>query len=203
MRFTSEIYSNIDKEWDLLKGHEFGLINVICPAVTFVCNPSALQKLCNYIMEEYTIGLEKNIKKYEEKYVSIGQPGGICDMTHFSTYNKANKTIYDLSRFINNSTYDLNIREATNSFNVEDLTTDEKLGFQIDSSTGLKKISWKNGNPYGILKESNKKIQLKSLHFQGAAKKYMPLFYRGSNLLRWDFLKNHYKEQIVSFLKKK
>jgi hypothetical protein len=195
------LFSDISKDWDLLKGYDFALINIICPAVTFVCNPTALQKLCDFITEEYTIRLEKNIKKYEDKFVSKGNPGGIGDMTHFGTFNEAYKTVYDLSRFVNNSTFDLNIRESKNTTDSIDLTTDEQLGFKIDQSTELKKISWKDGKPYGILNENNKKILLKSLHFQGAAKGNMPFFYRGSMLLRWNFLTNFYKERIMSTLK--
>jgi hypothetical protein len=197
------LFSDVSKEWDLMKGYDFALINTICPAVTFVCKPSSLQKLCNFITEEYTIRLEKNIKKYEDKFVAKGNPGGIGDMTHFGTFNEAYKTVYDLSRFINDSTYDLNIREEKNTTDKNDLTIDEKLGFEIDNSTGLKKVSWKDGKPFGILNQNNKKIFLKSLHFQGIAKGAMPFFYRGSMLLRWKFIKSHYKDRLISILNKR
>lgn len=196
------LYTNISSEWDLLKGFDFALVDIICPAVTFVCNPNALQKLCNFITEEYTVRLEKNIKKYEEKFVIPGNPGGIGDMTHFGTFNEAYKTVYDLSRFKNNSTFDLNIRADVNSSNSKDLTPDEKLGFKINSSTELKVVTWQNGKPYGTIKESNKKILLKSLHFQGAAKGNMAFFYRGSSLLKWKFIKAFYKEKIIQMIKK-
>lgn len=197
------LFSDISKDWDLIKEYDFALIDIICPAVTFICNPLSLQKLCNFITEEYTVRLEKNIKKYEDKFVSKGNTGGIGDMTHFGTFNEAYKTIYDLSRFIDNSTFDLNIKESNNTTNSTELSTDEKLGFKIDKNTGLKKVLWKDGKPFGILNDNNKNILLKSLHFQGNSKPFMQLFYRGSTNLRWNFLKSYYKNRFISYFKKK
>jgi len=195
------LYTNISSEWDMLKGFDFALINFICPAVTFVCNPNSLQKLCNFITEEYTIRLEKNIKKYEERFVIPGKPGGIGDMTHFGTFNEAYKSIYDLSKFINNATFDINIRAELNSNFSDDLTPDEKSGFKIDSSTELKVITWKDGKPYGIIKNNNKNILLKSLHFQGSAKWNMAFFYRGSFMTRFYLIKSFYKEKLIVIIK--
>jgi hypothetical protein len=197
------LYTDISKEWENLNNFDFALIDIICPAVIFVCNSSALQKLCDFIIEEYTTRLEKNIRKYEENFVALGKEGGIGDMTHFGTYNESFKTVYDLSRFKNNSTYDLNMRDSKNSNHSFNLNEDEKLGFKLNKSTGLKKISWSNGKPCGSLNETNKKIILKSLHFQGNTKPFMHLFYRGSNNIRWNFLKSYYKNRLIAFLKKR
>ncbi len=44
-------------------------------------------------------------------------------------------------------------------------------GFEM--SNGIKKVIWKNGEPYGIHARLGKHIKFNSLHFQGKAKRIM------------------------------
>jgi len=194
------LYSDISSDWNMLKGYDFGLINILCPAVTFICSQSSLQKFCNYINEEYTENLENTVKSYKERFIDTGNIGGICDMTHFSTFHDKFNSILDLSRIENNSTYDLNIRDHINS-NATDISSEEAEGYKMNSKTGFKSIFWEKGIPYCKLNATNRAIQFKSLHFQGIAKAEMPYYYQGELSLKLNFIKTNLSERFAAFRK--
>jgi hypothetical protein len=194
------LYLDVSTDWNRLEGYDFGLINILCPAVTYICSQSSLQKFCNYVNEEYTVNLENTVNSYKERFIDTGNIGGICDMTHFSTFHTKFNTIYDLSRIENDTTYDISIRDSINT-NAIDITPEEAAGYKMNSKNGFKSIYWEKGIPYCKLNATNRAIQFKSLHFQGIAKVEMPYYYQGELSLKLKFIKNNLSERFAAFRK--
>jgi hypothetical protein len=119
-------------------------------------------------------------------------PGGIGDMSQFSMFGKMYNSIYDLSRIDNGSTWDTTLQVAVNTIRgaeAKPLTPDEANGYEFDKEKGIKKIRLIRGKPYGFLKGSGKKIEFKSLHFQGAAKKYIPYYFTGNVFHKFRYIR--------------
>jgi hypothetical protein len=192
------LYTDISKEWQMLEGFDLGLVNINCPAVTFIKSQHALESFCNYMYEEYSRNLDNLKLKYQNNFVDNAKLGGICDMTHLNSYNEKFNTIFDLSRINNNSTYDVNIRANINSANIPKQLIDEADGYIRNSYSGFKAIYWKNGIPYCKLVQNKKEIQFKSLHFQGNAKKKMAYFFQGNYLQKLGFIKTNFYERLLT-----
>ena len=92
--------------------------------------------------------------------------GGVCDMTAFQLYSELNfGQVGEASHIIDDSVYDPNINMAHPGFEMEN---------------GIKKIIWKNGQPYGKHIRTGREIKFNSLHFNGRAKELMSQCYSGN-----------------------
>lgn len=92
-----------------------------------------------------------------------GMAGGACDNTAFDFYcYERFGEIGDTAQIIDDSVYD-------------PAMTRPHPGFEMEN--GIKKIIWKDGNPYGIQLRTGKEIKFNSLHFQGKAKSLISQYY--------------------------
>ena len=73
--------------------------------------------------------------------------------------------IGEVAKVIDGAVYDPNINLAAPGF---------------EMSNGIKRVFWKNTDPYGIYLRTGEQVRFSSLHFQGGnAKRLISQFYRG------------------------
>lgn len=132
-----------------------------------------LEKLCTFIIDEYTKGLEE-LKLKWQWHISSKAPGGICDMTLLYLFYRQNEDkIVNLAQTFNETfTFDSNINSPENYFQNEFSMTRK---FFIS----IKNVFFENKIPYSKNLVLNKNIKLFALHCQGKAKILMFIFYKG------------------------
>jgi hypothetical protein len=112
---------------------------------------SILGRFCDFVMEIYST---EKIKVLEEKWNYHQQNnilGGICDMTLLYLFSKE-INFYPLSKVTNGIAFDHNVCVSENYY--PDEYEMEKAGDRL-----IKKITWKNGQPYGNNKILNEQIR--------------------------------------------
>ena len=127
----------------------------------------ALEDFTSFCREAY--GNKEIREKLEQKFkwqVDNNQAGGICDMTLLYLWSKDKPKIANLSRVMNGMTVEHCINISTNYFEDE---------YQMQMNA--KKITFKNGVPYGFNKVLNQEIRFLCIHCQGASKGLMKFFY--------------------------
>jgi hypothetical protein len=177
------LYHNVSSDWHYLNNYDFANLDKIWPSVTFFPNVLSISKFCDFLIFQYKNNLDYLKIRYKEEFLDKNIEGGIGDMSHFGMYHDKYNNIFDLSIIINNSTYDTNINDSINSrrnFKNQSILAEDKDGYLFNSILNIKKIIINDKKPYGFLRFNNKKIQFKSIHFQGSSKKYIPYFYTGN-----------------------
>ncbi len=163
-----------------IAGHEFGLCIPDAqepfrwsafPHVLYWTRP-VIQRFCDFLLDVYTD--PKAFTPFQEKWnyhIKNGLSGGLCDMTALYRFAHA----HGLSRtanFLNishDTTIDLNLNKAEN----ESPNAYEMAG-------PLKRLDWSEAPyPHGYHLRLKRPIAFLALHCQGAAKAYIPAFYRG------------------------
>ncbi len=115
-----------------------------------------LGKFCDFILQIYSSGEKTPLDEKWEYHTKNNIPGGICDMTLLYLFSK-NINFYPLSKVQDNLAFDGNILVPDNYFNDE-----YEMIVTTDGRT-IKKISWKDGMPYGSNKVLNKEIRFVAL----------------------------------------
>jgi hypothetical protein len=104
------LYYDVSSDWYLLKNYDFANLDLIWPAVTFIPNVTSITKFCEFIIYQYTHNITFLKNRFIVEFINKKIDGGIGDMSHFGMYNQKYKSIFDLSRIINDCTYDTNIK---------------------------------------------------------------------------------------------
>jgi len=124
----------------------------------FISGTDTLSSFCKFIESAYSD--QNSINQLEEKYKFFKQThpaGGISDMTFFTEFRTANPgKVCDISEPMEGKMFDITIT----------YTKDCK------EENGLKSLTWKDKRPFTRNKDGQE-IEMRSLHFQGASKKYM------------------------------
>lgn len=190
------LYHDVSNDWNLLENFDFANLDIIVPAVTYIPKPNSLIKFCNFLIEQYTINLELIKARYISNFVNKNIYGGIGDMSQFSMFNEKYQSTFNLSRVLNNSTYDCCVNGSINSTKYTEsnpLSGDDLQGYLMDEKRGIKKLIMKDGIPHGILKLSKKEIKFKSIHFQGQTKKFIPYYFAGNFFKKLIFIRRFKK----------
>ena len=155
------LYHNISDDKDFFKNYIFTLIlrSVGC---TSYFTTSGLKMFCKFLFEIYQKKDSYEFAKIASHYKvrqEFNLPGGVCDMTlfeYFARY-KCSVGVGELSNIHNDTTYDHNINDSDNMYEFD----------------GIKKIEFIDKKPYCYSPVLDKKIQFKSIHFQGGSKHLM------------------------------
>lgn len=143
---------------------------------TFIFNSDILRQFCNFCLSVYT---QKNsaeytiLRQHYEKRQAADLTGGVCDMNLWHLFYINHKDeIFDTYNLVKENVFlDINITSAKSP----------KYIFE-SSANGWKKVTWRNGKPYGkIVEPVEKEVFYACLHFQGFAKEKMPEYttYKG------------------------
>src|SRR4029453_7426083 len=96
-----------------------------------------------------------------------GPPGGACDITALQLYNELHfGEIGEVTQVIDGSVYDPAITVPVPGFEMEN---------------GIKKLTGKDGIPYGKHVRTGEQVRFNSLHCQGQTKHLMGQYYRQNN----------------------
>lgn len=128
----------------------------------------ALKEFCNFALDTFL--QQEWLNMYRQKWswdVENKKPGGICDMVAlYLFWREYNTSITNLCEEYGDGTFDHNFNSASNF--LED---------EYELQNGHKAVNFLNGKP--IFFKAKKKIFAHAIHFQGMAKKYIPVYYRG------------------------
>jgi hypothetical protein len=125
----------------------------------FVSSREVLNEFCNSMMEAYTCEnahhiLEEKYRKFRESH----EAGGISDMTFFTEFREQHPDkVLDISVPMNGMAYDIAMAYI-------EFTRNEN---------GIKKVVQKPDGRLMVFQRGFGDLELRSLHFQGEAKKYM------------------------------
>lgn len=138
-----------------------------------------LGEFCDFCIRTYTE--DAYLSRYREKLAwhdLNGIRGGINDMTTLYLFWEQNKhRITNLSISRNGAVVDHNVA----------FTSNHKANEYV-SANGMKKIEVRDEHAYFFKTGSNEPIQVHSIHFQGARKPMMPVYYTGPSFpgKRWS-----------------
>jgi hypothetical protein len=140
----------------------------ICPAVTYIRDPTVLQEI-----EASMVQIYSNPKEIENMRVSTEELvrkklGGVSDMLLLARYaHQLGEGVFNLWEPGKDGLVDINIAQAA--------------GFRLRE--GLKEIEFRDKQPYGFYEPTQRWVRLSTLHFVGASKKKMHQYLgRPSNL---------------------
>ena len=163
------LYADVTKDWKKFEQFDFTLCWNSIGCVFFLNRLKGLDEFCQFLMDIYC----SQNKFYYDRMVAHYAvrkkhhlAGGACDMTAFQFYSEGNfGQMGEASHIIDGSVYDPNINMPHPGFEMEN---------------GIKKIIWKNRQPYGKHLRTGEEIRFNSLHFNGRAKKLMSQYYTGN-----------------------
>jgi len=156
------LYANVTEEINKFSRFDFTLCWNTIGCVFFLNRLEGLNSFCDFLMDLYS---KKDPYTYDRIVAHFaarrkhGLPGGACDMTALQLYNELNfGRVGEASYVVDGSVYDPNINMPHPGFEMEN---------------GVKKITWKQGMPFGRYIRTGEEIRFNSLHFNGKAKRLM------------------------------
>lgn len=180
------LYDNIT-EFDNkhLKQYDYALCSTHTNNVTggqSIWNRDVLGKFVDFIFEFY----KTQKHAMENWYKTYKQDGGICDMTllYYFCHNEKkfqglrlpNLPYFtkDMTQVFNNEvTCDLHIASPGNQLHPDDYTM-----IKFPNGHSIKKLEFKNGQPYCLNKRLNKRIRFILIHFTGINKQFIDQYYK-------------------------
>jgi hypothetical protein len=156
------LYANITDDLRKFSRFDFTLCWNTIGCVFFLNRPEGLDNFCDFLMKIYS----KKDRYHYDKMISHFAvrrkhrlPGGVCDMTALQLFNELHfGQVGEASHIVDGSVYDPNINMTHPGFEMEN---------------GIKRIVWKDGQPYGRFLRTGEEIKFNSLHFNGRAKRLM------------------------------
>ena len=153
------------KKFDL---YDFTLSHGMSGCTCFVNRVGAIEEYCQLVWDIYSGKDGYNYNKLVSHYAvrkRNGLDGGACDMTVFELFRTERfGSIGEAGLIIDGSVYDPNISLPVPGFEMQD---------------GIKKVTWRDGLPYGRHLRTGQDVRLNSLQFQGRMKHLMQRFYTG------------------------
>jgi hypothetical protein len=160
-------FGNIEE--DARRFSSFGMtVAGISGHSNFINRMEDLSEFCAFIRNAYTgenalQTLENKYKKFRETH----EAGGISDMTFFTEYREEfPDRILDIGKPIEGMTYDIAMAYIEFSRN----------------ENGIKKVEKQNDGRLQVFMRGEGTVEMRSLHFQGEAKKYMKAHLFGTPL---------------------
>jgi hypothetical protein len=160
------LYTDVTNDARKFDEFDFTLCWDAVGCVFFLNRLQGLEQFCEFVTDIYS----KKEKYQYDRMVSHfavrtkhGLPGGACDMTAFQFFREINfGQVGEASRVIDGSVYDPNINMPN-------------PGFVMDHE--VKKITWRDRQPYGTYVRTGQEVRFNSLHFNGSAKRLMRQYY--------------------------
>lgn len=145
---------------DAQRFQNFGMtVAGISGHTNFIYGRETLALFCRHILDAYV--QPDGIAMLEDKYKLFRlshQAGGISDMTFFTEFRASNPDlVLDISEPIESKMFDITITYTHG----------------VKAEGGIKKLIWRENKPYAELLNGSE-VEMRSLHFQGDSKLYMP-----------------------------
>jgi hypothetical protein len=161
------LYADVTEDARKFKHCDFTLSHGMIGCTFFLNRLDALTEFCDFLVDIYA-GKEKYaydrlVAHFTARRMN-GLSGGACDMTAFQLYHERHfGRIGEVTQVIDGSVYDPAITVPVPGFEMED---------------GIKKLTWKDGIPYGTYVTTGAQVRFNSLHLQGQTKHLMGQYYR-------------------------
>ena len=161
------LYADVTEDSKKFKHFDFTLSHAMIGCTFFLNRLDALTRFCDFLVDIYAgkdkYAYDRLVAHFTARRMN-GLPGGACDMTAFQLYNELHfGEIGEVTQVIDGSVYDPAI-------------TSPVPGFEMQN--GIKKLTWKNGVPYGTYVRTGEQVRFNSLHLQGQTKHLMSQYYR-------------------------
>jgi hypothetical protein len=167
------LYTDVTEDRKKFAQFDFTLCWHTIGCVVFLNRVEGLDAFCQFVTDIFS----KKDRYHYDKMVShyaVRQknqlPGGACDMTALQLYNQANfGLVGEAANVIGGSFYDPNMNAPHPGFEMSD---------------GLKKVIWRDQQPYGRYLRTGDEVRFNSMHFQGEeTKRWMRVYYTGDRSL--------------------
>ncbi len=161
------LYADVTEDSRKFKHFDFTVSHGMIGCTFFLNRLDALTEFCDFMGDIYA-GKEKYaydrfVAHFTARRMN-GLSGGACDMTAFQLYNELHfGEIGEVTQVIDGSVYDPAITVSVPGFEMEN---------------GIKKLTWKDGIPYGTHVRTGEQVRFNSLHLQGQTKHLMGQYYR-------------------------
>lgn len=144
------LYENMHLERYALYEYDLAIAGVAPPAL--VNNIDALAGFCEFAKQCYADpALLRWLEERFARMQAAGLRGGNCDMTVWELFrDRTGWKLHDLSQRRDGAVYDRGILESD--------------GFEMDGH--IKRIFWREGQPYGQPIDGGEPVRFKGLHFQ-------------------------------------
>ena len=161
------LYTDVTEDSRKFERFDFTLCQMISGCTFFLNRINALTEFCDFLIDIYT-GKDKYVYDKMVAHFTARRmnrlSGGVCDMTAFQLYHELHfGEIGEAAQIIDGSVYDPAITSSVPGFEMEN---------------GIKKLTWKDGIPYGTHVRTGEQVRLNSLQFQGQTKHLMGQYYR-------------------------
>ena len=161
------LYADVTEDSRKFKHYDFTLSHAMIGCTFFLNRLDGLTAFCDFLVDIYAgkdkYAYDRLVAHFTARRMN-GLPGGACDMTAFQLYNELHfGEIGEVTQVIDGSVYDPAI-------------TSPVPGFEMHN--GIKKLTWKDGVPYGTHVRTGEQIRFNSLHLQGHTKHLMGHYYR-------------------------
>jgi hypothetical protein len=164
------LYADVTEEQKKFEQFDFTLSYYTSGCTFFLNRVEALDAFCQFLTDIYTKKKHYYYDRMLAQYATFrknGLAGGACDMTAFDLYRFDHfGEIGEVAQIIDDSVYDPSINVP-------------QPGLEMEN--GIKKIIWKNDDPYGIRLRTAKEIKFNSLQFQGETKHLIGQYYTGGS----------------------
>ena len=139
--------------------------------VNFISHVSALHKYCQLVINSYNNSLDETCKAGSLFTLAMQKDSGlnVSDMTFFYDYNK----LYPQSLRA--------IDIPTEGIACFDISMEDTREFSSNGN-GFKQVKWEEKQPFCKYLATETWVPMAALHFQGRAKKLIPLFFRYSSV---------------------
>jgi hypothetical protein len=163
------LYTDVTEDRKKFAQFDFTLCWHTIGCVVFLNRIEGLEAFCQFVTDIYS----KKDRYHYDKMVShyaVRQKndltGGACDMTALQLYNEANfGQVGEAANVMSGSFYDPNMNAP-------------HPGFEM--SEGIKKVIWRDQQPYGRFLRTGDEVRFNSMHFQGEqTKRWMRSYYTG------------------------
>jgi hypothetical protein len=129
-----------------------------------------LMEFCEFAIESFSD--RRYLSLYEEKWhwhQHHHLDGGICDMTTFYLFwLERGSSIFNFAQQHDRHIFDNNMNSAANY-----------VANEFETDKGIKKVSFVNERAMLTASRDGQQVRVHGCHFQGAAKQYIPAYYRG------------------------
>lgn len=159
------LYTDVTQDMKKFHRFDFTLCWNMVGCVFFVNRRQGLETFCRFAMDLYTKRHPYHYDRMVAHYAVRQRhqlTGGVCDMTALQLYAEINfGSVGEASHIIDGAVYDPGIATPHPGFEMEN---------------GFKKVTWRDGQPWGTYVPTGELIRFGALHFTGVAKGLMPQY---------------------------
>lgn len=153
------LYADVTEDQRKFEDFDLALSHMWCPCTLFLNRVDALEDFCRFLVDIYTrrdrYAFDRMVAQYALRRRN-GLDGGACDMMAFNLFHEAHfGAVGEVSLILDGAVYDPGIGIPAPG---------------LAMSGEIKKIVWREGQPFGVHLRTGREVRFNSLHCQGRHK---------------------------------